>query len=54
MILSADALLLKGIGDKLVKEFLSTHESATSWLDVCEPGLYMRLAESRTRMQGTV
>ena len=43
MILSQHAL--KGNGDKLVKEFLSTLESATSWLDIC-----MRLAvERRTR-----
>ena len=32
MILSEHAL--KGNGDKLVKEFLSTLESATSWLDI--------------------
>ena len=38
---------LKGNGDKLVKEFLSTLESATSWLDI-----RMRLAvESRTRVE---
>ena len=43
MILSEHAL--KRNGDKLVKEFLSTLESATSWLDI-----YMRLAvERRTR-----
>ena len=34
IILSEHAL--KGHGDKLVKEFLSTHESATSWLDIRE------------------
>ena len=31
---------MKGNGDKLVKEFLSTLESATSWLDICE-GYFM-------------
>ena len=42
MILSEHAL--KGNGDKLVKEFFSTLESATSWLDI-----RMRLGvESRT------
>ena len=34
MILSEHAL--KGNGDKLVKDFLTTLESATSWLDICE------------------
>ena len=34
MIVSEHAL--KGNGDKLVKEFLSTLESATSRLDICE------------------
>ena len=48
LILSEHALLVKGNGDKLVKEFLSTLESATSWLDICEC-LCMRLAfEGRT------
>ena len=48
MILSEYAL--KGNGDKLVKEFLSTLESATSWLDI-----RMRLAvESWMQVRGTV
>ena len=48
MILSKHSL--KGNGDKLVKEFLSTLESATSWLDI-----RMRLVvETRTRFRGTV
>ena len=48
MILSEYAL--KGNGNKLVKEFLSTLESATSWLDIG-----MRLAvESWMQVQGTV
>ena len=34
---------LKGNGDKLVKEFLSTLESATSWLDIDEYNLCMRV-----------
>ena len=34
VILSEHAL--KGNGDKLVKDFLTTLESATSWLDFCE------------------
>ena len=34
MILSEHAL--KGNGDKLVKEFLSNLESATSWFDIRE------------------
>ena len=54
LILSEHALLVKGNGDKLVKEFLSTLESATSWLDICEC-LCMRLAfEGRTRVEWIV
>ena len=45
MVLSEHAL--KGNGDNLVKEFLSTLESVTSWLRI-----RMRLAvESRTRVE---
>ena len=36
---------LKGNGDKLVKEFLSTLESATSWLDIDEYNLCMRVGQ---------
>ena len=44
MILSGHAL--KGNGDKLVKEFLSTLESATSWLDI-----RTRLDASRVQLE---
>ena len=48
MILSQYAL--KGNDDKLVKEFLRTLESATSWLDI-----RMRLAvESWTQVRGMI
>ena len=48
MILSEHAL--KGNGDKLVKEFLSTLESAIFWLDIRDCCVF----ESRTRVRGTV
>ena len=52
MILSEHAL--KGNGDKRVEEFLSTLESATSWLDIREYYHYKVEFESRTRVRWRV